>query len=92
MVYFGEELATFVCDVGVFLPRKFKLTLRIFELISQRKYNPFVVRPDTIGKGIGGVTLEREDRRRIVLCLANIEVDSVKAEVCDCKKSMNNQL
>ena len=35
MVYFGEELATFGYVVGVFLPRKFQLILRIFELVSQ---------------------------------------------------------
>jgi hypothetical protein len=35
MVYFGEELVTFGYVVGVFLPRKFQLILRIFELVSQ---------------------------------------------------------
>jgi hypothetical protein len=37
MIYFGEELATFGYVVGVFLPRKFKIILRIFELVSQGK-------------------------------------------------------
>ena len=36
MVYLVEELATFGYIVGVFLPRKFKLILRIFYLVSQR--------------------------------------------------------
>jgi hypothetical protein len=36
MVYFGEELATFLYVV-VFFPWKFKLILRMFELVSQRK-------------------------------------------------------
>jgi len=38
VVYFGEELATFIYVVGVFLARKFKfIFLRIFELVSQGK-------------------------------------------------------
>jgi hypothetical protein len=37
MVYFGEELATFGYVVGVFLPWKFQLILKIFELVSQRR-------------------------------------------------------
>jgi hypothetical protein len=37
MVYFGEELATFGYVVGIFLQRKFELTLRIFELVRERK-------------------------------------------------------
>jgi len=37
MVYFGEELATFGYVAGVFLQGKFKLILRIFEMVSQRK-------------------------------------------------------
>ena len=34
--YFGEELTIFSYVAGVFLPRKFQLILRIFELVSQR--------------------------------------------------------
>jgi len=35
MVYFGEELATFLYVVDFFSPWKFKLILIIFELVSQ---------------------------------------------------------
>jgi hypothetical protein len=44
-------------------PRKFKLSLRIFELVSQQKWNIVFVRPVTIVKGVGGIALESEDRR-----------------------------
>jgi hypothetical protein len=35
MYYSVEELATFGYVVGVFLPRKFQVILRIFDLVSQ---------------------------------------------------------
>lgn len=65
MVYFGGELVTFGYVVDAFNPRKFELILRIFDSVSQRKLNISVVRPITVGKGVGGVFLEGEGRRAL---------------------------
>jgi len=60
IVYFDEERATFGYVVDVFLPRKLKLISENIKLVSQRKYNPFVVWPFTIDKGVGVVALKCE--------------------------------
>jgi hypothetical protein len=36
------------------------LTSKNFKFVSQQKVNPFVVRPITIRKGVGAVSLESE--------------------------------
>ena len=54
---FRWRTSDFRLRCGRFLPRKFMVILRIFELVSYRKQSPFVVRPISIGKGVAGVAL-----------------------------------
>jgi predicted membrane protein len=61
-----KKLSIFSRVVGVFLLRKFKLNYENFKLINQRKENP-VIRPMTIGKGVGDVALE--NFRVVVWCI-----------------------
>jgi hypothetical protein len=58
----AKKLAAFGYVMGVVLPRKFKLISRNLNWSAKRKYIPFVVRPITVRKGVGGVTLENEGR------------------------------
>jgi hypothetical protein len=46
--------------MSVFLPRKIKFISEYFKLVTRRDV---VVRPITIGKGVGGVVLKSEGRR-----------------------------
>jgi len=56
-----KKLATLGYVVDVYLSRKFRLISKNFKLISQRKQNPFLVRPVTTGRVVGGVALESEE-------------------------------
>jgi len=55
-----KKLAIFGYVVGVYITQKFRLISENFKLISQRKQNPFLVRPVTIWTVVGGVPLESE--------------------------------
>ena len=65
-VYFGEEISDFRLRSGRFLPQKFKLILRMFELISQRKENTFFIRPIAIRRGVTGIALESEGNKKVI--------------------------
>jgi hypothetical protein len=67
--------------------------LRIFELVSQRKYNNFVVQLITTGKVVAGIALWSEGRRagcttweKVSSDVADKEASSALTGVCDCKK------
>jgi len=47
-----KKFATFGCVVGMFLPWKFKLILRILNWSANEKKNHFVVQPVTIRKSV----------------------------------------
>ena len=45
--------------MGVFIPRKYKFMLRILNWSPNESKITIVVRPITVGKGVGGVAMER---------------------------------